>query len=176
MVSARCKLLVKDVLTKIGIQYTKVELGEVEIMEQLSERQYDQLCLSLQQSGLVVIDDGKSRLLQKIKDIIIELVYHSEDPLPINLSHYLSQQLNYDYTYLANIFSASQGVSIEIFFIKQKIERVKELLLSNKLTLTEIAYLMHYSSVAHLSGQFKKMTGLTPSHFKKNKGKWLLHT
>lgn len=167
MVCIRCKMLVKDVLAGLGISYTRVALGEVEIMEQISAGQYQQLCLILRQSGLEVMDDEKSLVLQKIKEIIMQLVYDAEEPLPINLSHYLSQQLNLEYAYLARIFSASQGASIEIFYITKKIERVKELLLGTELSLTEISFLMHYSSVAHLSAQFKKITGLTPSRFKR---------
>jgi len=122
-------------------------------------------------SGLELMDDKKSVLIQKIKTVIIELAHYSEEPLTMNFSEYLSGKLNYDYTYLANTFSEVQGTTIEKFFIMHKIERVKELLVYNELNLTEISYLMHYSSVAHLSAQFKKITGLTPSHFKRLKDK-----
>jgi AraC-like DNA-binding protein len=159
-------MVVKDELKKLGLHYIIVELGEAEIMENITVEQHDQFRDALLQSGLELMDDKKSVLIQKIKNAIIELVHYSEEPLIVNLSDFLSQKLNHDYTYLANLFSEVQGTTIEKFFITHKIERVKELLVYNELNLTEIAYLMHYSSVAHLSTQFKKITGLTPSHFK----------
>jgi AraC-like DNA-binding protein len=171
MVCIRCKMVVKDELTKLGLPFTVVELGEAEITGTLSASQLDQLRSDLLKSGLELMDDKKSVLIERIKKIIIELVHYSEEPLAINLSEYLSQKINHDYTYLANLFSEVQGTTIEKFFITHKIERVKELLVYNELTLTEIAYRMHYSSVAHLSTQFKKVTGLTPSHFKQLKDK-----
>lgn len=171
MVCIRCKMVVKGELNKLGIQYAVVELGEAEIMEALSDLKHDQLKLALMKSGLELMDDKKSVLIQRIKNVIIELVHYSEEPLTINLSEYLSQKLNHDYTYMANLFSEVQGTTIEKFFIAHKIERVKELLVYNELNLTEIAYKMHYSSVAHLSNQFKKVTGLTPSYFKQLKDK-----
>lgn len=166
MVCIRCKMVVKDELTKLGLQYTTVELGEVEIPGNISDEQHDQFKVALLKSGLELMDDKKSVLIQQIKNVIVELVHYSEEPLSINFSDFLSQRLHHDYTYLANLFSEVQGTTIEKFIISHKIERVKELLVYNELTLTEIAYLMHYSSVAHLSTQFKKVTGLTPSHFK----------
>lgn len=171
MVCTRCKMVVKAELTSLGLNYTTVDLGEVEITENISEKQYDQLKIVLLKSGLELMDDRKSVLIQKIKNVIVELVHYSEEPLMIKFSEYLSQKLNHDYTYLANLFSEVQGTTIEQFLISHKIERVKELLVYNELNLTEIAYLMHYSSVAHLSSQFKKVTGLTPSHFKQLKDK-----
>ena len=150
----------------MGLHYTSVELGEAEILEKISAVQHDQIRIALLKSGLELMDDKKSVLIQKIKNVIIELVHYSEEPLAINFSEFLSQKLNYDYTYLANLFSEVQGTTIEQFLIAHKIERVKELLVYDELNLTEIAYKMHYSSVAHLSSQFKKVTGLTPSHFK----------
>ena len=166
MVCIRCKMVVKDELTKLGLHYTTVELGEADIMEDISALQQQQFKAALLKSGLELIDDKKSELIQKIKNVIIELVHYSEEPLSINFSEYLSQKLQHDYTYLANLFSEVQGTTIEHFMIAHKIERVKELLVYNELNLTEIAYQMHYSSVAHLSAQFKKVTGLTPTHFK----------
>lgn len=166
MVCIRCKMVVKETLEMHGVRYTTVELGEVEIPEPISTRQRDQIKAALMKAGLDLMDDKKSVLIEKIKNVIVELVHYSEEPLSINFSDYLSQKLNYDYTYLANLFSEVQGITIEKFIISHKIERVKELLVYNELTLTEIAYQMHYSSVAHLSTQFKKVTGLTPSHFK----------
>jgi AraC-like DNA-binding protein len=164
-------MVVKEELSNLGLHYTSVELGEAEVLEIISARQLDQFRVALLRSGLELMDDRKSVLIGKIKDIIFELVHYSEEPLAINLSGYLSETLSYDYTYLAKLFSEVQGSTIEKFFITHKIERVKELLVYNELTLTEIAYRMHYSSVAHLSAQFKKVTGLTPSHFKQLKEK-----
>ena len=171
MVCIRCKMVVKDELAKLGLHYTSVELGEAEVLENISVEQHDQIRIALLKSGLELMDDKKSVLIQKIKNVIIELVHYSEEPLEMNFSAFLSQQLNHDYTYLANLFSEVQGTTIEKFLIAHKIERVKELLVYNELNLTEIAYKMHYSSVAHLSAQFKKVTGLTPSHFKQLKNK-----
>jgi len=171
MVCIRCKMVVKDELAKLGLHYTLVELGEVEIMENISASQHDQFKTALLKSGLELMDDKKSVLIQQIKNVIIELVHYSEEPSTMNFSSFLSKKLNHDYTYLANLFSEVQGTTIEKFLIAHKIERVKELLVYNELNLTEIAYLMHYSSVAHLSTQFKKVTGLTPSHFKQLKVK-----
>ena len=171
MVCIRCKMVVKDELTKLGLHYTVVELGEAEIMEEISTAQHDLLKAGLLKSGLELMDDKKSILIQKIKNVVVELVHYSEEPLVLKFSQYLSQKLNHDYTYLANLFSEVQGTTIEKFLIAHKIERVKELLVYDELSLTEIAYLMHYSSVSHLSAQFKRVTGLTPSYFKKLKDK-----
>jgi AraC-like DNA-binding protein len=167
MVCIRCKMVVKDVLTKLGVQYLTVDLGEAELAETISVEMQEKIRTALHVAGLELMDDKKSILIQKIKNVIIELVHYSEEPLTINFSEFLSRKLTHDYTYLANLFSEVQGTTIEQFIIAHKIERVKELLVYNELNLTEIAYLMHYSSVAHLSTQFKKVTGLTPSHFKK---------
>ena len=171
MVCIRCKMVVKAELTKLGLHYTVVDLGEVEILENISAEQLVQLKAALLKSGLELMDDKKSVLIQKIKNVIVELVHYSDEPLVIKFSEYLSQSLNHDYTYLANLFSEVQGTTIEKFVIAHKIERVKELLVYDELNLTEIASLMHYSSVAHLSNQFKKVTGLTPTHFKQLKDK-----
>lgn len=171
MVCIRCKMVVKAELKKLGIRYTVVDLGEVEIPEDISIEQQEQFKTALLKSGLELMDDRKSVLIQRIKNVIVELVHYSEEPLTVKFSEYLSHKLNYDYTYLANLFSEVQGTTIEKFFIIHKIERVKELLVYNELNLTEIAYQMHYSSVSHLSSQFKKVTGLTPSHFKQLKDK-----
>ena len=173
MVCIRCKMVVKTELEKLGLHYIVVELGEAEIMEDISAAQHDQFKVALLNSGLELLDDKKSVLIQKIKNAIVELIHYSEEPLAINFSDHLSQKLNHNYTYLANLFSEVQGTTIEKFIIAHKIERVKELLVYNELNLTEIAYLMHYSSVAHLSAQFKKITGLTPSHFKQLREKRL---
>ena len=173
MVCIRCKMVVKAELEKLGLHYIVVELGEAEIMENISVEQHDQFKEALLKSGLELLDNKKSVLIQKIKNVIIELIHYSEEPLAINFSDHLSQKLNHNYTYLANLFSEVQGTTIEKFIIAHKIERVKELLVYNELNLTEIAYLMHYSSVGHLSAQFKKVTGLTPSHFKQLREKRL---
>ena len=166
MVSNRCKMIVKSEFEELGLHFIIKELGEVEIMENITAEQLNLLNSNLEKSGLGLLDDKKRVLIEKIKNIIVELVYYSQEQPKINLSDFLSEKLNYDYTYLANIFSESQGTTIEHFMIAHKIERVKELLVYNELNLTEIAYQMHYSSVAHLSAQFKKVTGLTPTHFK----------
>lgn len=173
MVCIRCKMVVKSELEKLGLHYIIVDLGEADIMENMTAEQHDQFKEALLKSGLELMDDKKSVLIEKIKKIIIELVHYSEEPLATNFSVYLSQKLNHNYTYLANLFSEVQGTTIEKFIIAHKIERVKELLVYDELNLTEIAYLMHYSSVAHLSAQFKKITGLTPTHFKKLREKRL---
>jgi AraC-like DNA-binding protein len=171
MVSARCKIVVKEELKKMDIHYVMVELGEVEIMESLSAAGREALKLALLHLGLELMDDKKSMLIEKIKNIVIEVVHHSEEPLKIKFSEHLYNKLQQDYTYLSNLFSEVQGITIEHFMIAHKIEKVKELLVYNELSLTEIAFAMNYSSVAHLSTQFKKVTGLTPSHFKKLKDK-----
>ena len=171
MVSIRCKMLVKAELEKLGIQYKKVELGEVDLEREISPELWDTLNTNLKRSGIELMESKKSVLIEKIKNVIIELVHYSEEPLTIKFSEYLSQKLNHDYTYLANLFSESLGITIEHYLIVHKIERVKELLIYDELNITEIAWKMHYSSVAHLSNQFKKITGLTPTFFKKLKDK-----
>ena len=171
MVSIRCKMFVKSELQKLGIAYKNVELGEAEILENISKDKWDELNVNLKKSGIELMDDKKSILIEKVKNVIIDLVHYSEEPLEINFSEYLSQKLHHDYTYLANLFSESQGTTIEHFLIVHKIERVKELLVYDELNISEIAWKMGYSSVAHLSNQFKKVTGLTPSFFKKIKEK-----
>ena len=171
MVCLRCKMVVKEELVKLGLHFVTIELGEVEVLENISAEQHHQLKAALLKSGLELMNDKKSDLIQQIKTTIIELVHHSKEPLIIKFSEFLSQKLDYDYTYLANLFSDVQGTTIEKFLITHKIERVKELLIYDELNLTEIAYLMHYSSVSHLSAQFKKVTGLTPTHFKQLKDK-----
>jgi AraC-like DNA-binding protein len=170
MVCIRCKLVVKDELSKLGLKYITVELGEAELVDSLSFAQREQIRTALLQSGLELMDDKKSVLIQRIKNVIIEMVHESQEPLTVNFSQYLSEKLNHNYTYLANLFTEVQGTTIEKFIIGHKIERAKELLVYNELTLTQIAYKLHYSSVAHLSSQFKKVTGLTPTFFKNLKG------
>ncbi|MDZ4059038.1 MAG: helix-turn-helix domain-containing protein [Bacteroidales bacterium] len=169
MVCIRCKIVVKNELEKLGIGYILIELGQVEIESQLSPEQRLQLDEALRKSGLELMDDKKSVLIEKIKCIIIETVHYSEVKLKTNLSDYISDKLGYDYTYLANLFSEVTGITIEKFYLNHKIEKVKELLVYNELNLTEIAFDLGYSSLAHLSNQFKKFTGLSPSHFKRLK-------
>lgn len=159
-------MVVKEELRKLAISYKVVELGEVELDENITAQKHEQLKEALLRSGLELMDDKRAVLIQKVKNVIVDLVHYSEEPLTVNFSAYLSEKLQHDYTYLANLFSEVQGITIEKYLIAHKIERVKELLVYNELTLTEIAYQLHYSSVAHLSAQFKKVTGLTPSHFK----------
>ncbi|MEP7195917.1 MAG: AraC family transcriptional regulator [Saprospiraceae bacterium] len=171
MVSARCKLMVKDELKKLGLHFVIVELGEVEIMEELSEFQRNELKEALLISGLDLMDDKKAILIERIKNVIIEMIHYDSDLPKINNSDYISEKLNYDYTYLSNIFAEVKGITIQQFIIMHKIERVKELLHYEELNLTEISYKLNYSSVAHLSNQFKKITGLSPSQFKHLKAK-----
>ncbi len=168
MVSNRCKMLVKDELKKLGLHYI-VNMGEADIMEDITSEQREQIRIALRESGLELMDDKKAVLIERIKTVIIEMVHYTDELPKTNFSDYLSEKLNHDYTYLANLFSEVEGTTIEKFIISHKIERVKELIIYDEVNLTEIAWIMHYSSVAHLSNQFKKVTGLTPSHFKQLK-------
>lgn len=171
MVCIRCKMVVKSELEKLGLHYKSVELGEAEVRETMTPLQIEHLNIALKKTGLELMDDKKSILVEKIKTLIIELVHYNDDQIKVNLSDYLSDKLDFNYTYLSNLFSDVKGTTIEKFYLAHKIEKVKELLVYDEMNLTEIAYKMHYSSVAHLSNQFKKMTGLTPSHFKNLKTK-----
>jgi AraC-like DNA-binding protein len=171
MVCERCKLAVRAELERLGLHFTYVDYGEAEIREDLPAEKQEMLNVALKKTGLELMDDKKSMLIEKVKLLIVDLVHYSDEPLRKNLSDYLSEKLNYDYTYLANLFSEVQGTTIEKFFILHKIEKVKELLVYDEMNLKEIAYKLHYSSVAHLSSQFKKQTGFTPSHFKQMKHK-----
>jgi AraC-like DNA-binding protein len=164
-------MLVKVELKKLGLQCIALDLGMVEILEDITKKQHDQLKKNLLRSGLELLDNKKSILIEKIKNVIIEMIHYSDELPKKNDSDYISQRLTYDYTYLSNIFSEVKGITIQHFIIIHKIERVKELLLYDELNLTEIADKLHYSSVAHLSNQFKKITGLTPSFFKTLKQK-----
>jgi len=169
MVSLRCKLLVKEELKKVGVDSIAIDLGVVEIPDGITDEQRLKLRDNLLSSGLELLDDNKSILIERIKNVITEMIHYLDEPPSENYSAYISEKLNYDYTYLSNIFSEVKGITIQQFIILNKIERVKELLLYDELNLTEISYKLHYSSVAHLSNQFKKITGLTPSYFKKMK-------
>ncbi len=171
MVSLRCKMLVKAELENMGLHYKTVELGMADIEEDITPAQWKELDIALRKAGIELMEDKKSILIEKIKNTIVELVHYIEEPLTIKFSDYLARKLNHDYTYLSNLFSETQGITIEHFHIIHKIERVKELLIYDELNITEIASKMDYSSVAHLSNQFKKITGLTPSFFKKIKNK-----
>ena len=171
MVSIRCKMMVKDELKRLGLHFILVELGEIEIMEDISLELRLELKMALQQSGLELVENKKAVLIEKIKAVIVEMVHYSDEMIKVNFSDYLSEKLQHDYTYMANLFSEVQGTTIEQFIILHKIERVKELIIYDELNLTEISYKLNYSSVAHLSNQFKKVTGLTPSHFKQLKDK-----
>ena len=169
MLSLRCKLMVKSELDKMGLHYRNVELGVADIEEDITDEQRAQLKSALMKSGLELMDDKKSILIEKIKNVIVEMIHYEEEMPRVKHSVYLSQTLKHDYTSMANLFSEATGITIEQYIILHKIEKVKELLLYDELNLTEISYKLNYSSVAHLSSQFKKITGLTPTYFKKLK-------
>lgn len=171
MVSLRCKMVVKDELHNLGLNLVSVDLGMVEILEEMTTAQRDQLSVNLLRSGLELLDDKRAILIDKIKNVIIEMVHYADELPNTNYSEYISQKLGYDYTYLSNMFSEVKGITIQQFIIVHKIEKVKELLLYDELTLTEISYKLQYSSVAHLSNQFKKTTGLSPTFYKQLKQK-----
>lgn len=167
MVSLRCKMVVQEALKTLKIKYSSLELGLVETCAAINEKKRQQLSDILIKSGLRLLDDKKSILIEKIKTSIIEMVHYSSEAPHQNFSEFLSEKLGYDYTYLSNTFSEVKGITIQHFIILHKVERIKELLLYDELNLSEISYQLNYSSVAHLSSQFKKITGLTPSYFKK---------
>jgi AraC-like DNA-binding protein len=171
MVSNHCKLAVKEELKKLGLHFIVVDLGEIEIMEELSYEKREQLKSGLLDAGFELMDDKRAVLIERIINVIIEMVHHSTDTIKINFSDFLSEKLGLDYTYLSNMFSEVKGITIQQFIIIHKVERIKELLIYDELNLTEISYKLNYSSVAHLSNQFKKVTGLSPSHFKQLKDK-----
>ena len=171
MVCVRCKMVVKSELEKFGLHYVSVELGEAEITDEITASQREGLAAALKETGLELMEDKKNILVERIKTSIIELVHFTDDQIKVNLSDHLSQKLNHNYTYLANLFSEVKGMTIEKYYLSHKIEKVKELLAYGELNLTEIAWKLHYSSVAHLSNQFRKMTGLTPTQFKNLKGR-----
>jgi methylphosphotriester-DNA--protein-cysteine methyltransferase len=171
MVCIRCKMIVKEELKKLGIPYSSVEIGEVELRGSITPEQRAQFASALLKAGLELINDKKNVLVEKVKNVIVELVHNTDEQPKVNYSQYISKKLDHDYTYLANLFSKEQGTTIEKFIIIHKIERVKQLLVYNEMNLTEIAYKLNYSSVAHLSNQFKKVTRLTPSYFKQIKTK-----
>ena len=171
MVSNRCKMAVKEELKKLGLHFIVVDLGEVEIMENLLADKRELVKSALLSAGFELIDDKRAVLIERIKNTIIEMVHHTDELIKTNFSVFLSEKLSHDYTYLANLFSEVQGTTIEQFIISHKVERIKELIIYGEENITEIAWRMNYSSVAHLSNQFKKATGLSPSHFKQLKDK-----
>jgi len=173
MVSIRCKMVVKEAFKKVGLHYVTVNLGEVEVLEKMTDKQREKLKAILLKSKLELMDDKKAILIERIKNVIIEMVHYADDLPKTNFSDYLAKILKQDYTYMANIFSETQGTTIEHYIIMHKIEKVKELIIYDELNLSEIAYKLHYSSVSHLSHQFKKITGLTPTYFKTLKNKKL---
>jgi AraC-like DNA-binding protein len=171
MVCARCKMVVESEFEKLGLQTISVELGEVELQDEITDSQKEVLLKNLQTLGFDLLDDKKTKTIEKIKNLIVDLVHHKNSELKINLSDYLVANLNQDYSTLSNLFSEIENTTIEKYFISQKIEKVKELLIYNELSLSEIADLLNYSNVAHLSNQFKKITGFTPTSFKLLKDK-----
>jgi AraC-like DNA-binding protein len=164
-------MLVNEELQKLGLHAIIVDLGTVEILEDITTEQRNQLKANLLKSGLELLDDKRTILIEKVKNVIIEMIHYSNELPAVNFSEYISEKVGYDYTYLANIFSEVKGITIQQFIIIHKIEKVKELLIYDELNLTEISYKLHYSSVAHLSNQFKKITGLTPTFYKQLKNK-----
>ncbi|MEX2351346.1 MAG: AraC family transcriptional regulator [Balneolaceae bacterium] len=173
MVSLRCKMLVESELHKLGLTCVSVDLGMVEIRENISKEKLSEFSKALKNSGLELLGDKKDILVEKIKSVIVEMIHYSDEVPKVNNSDYISEKLNHDYTYLSNTFSEVKGITIQQYIIQHKIEKVKELLVYDELSLTEIAHKLHYSSVAHLSNQFKKITGLTPTYFKSLKDKRL---
>ncbi len=169
MVTMRCKIVVREELARLGLHHANVEMGVVEVFEEITEAQRAQLKINLQRTGLELLEDKRSALIERIKNVIIEMVYHAEEVPKVNFSDYISEKLGYDYTYLSNIFSEVKGITIQQFIIMNKIEKVKDLLMYDELNLTEISFRLNYSSVAHLSNQFKKATGLSPSFYRELK-------
>lgn len=171
MVCSRCKMVVKSIFENIGIEPISVELGEVELQNGIQENQKEILLKNLRSVGFDLIDDKKSKIINQVKTLIIDLVHNRNNELNINLSNYISIYLNQDYNTLSNLFSEVENITIEKYFINQKIEKVKELLVYDEMTLSEIAFQLNYSSVAYLSNQFKKITGFSPTYFKQLKDK-----
>ncbi len=166
MVSNSCRFVVKDALNKLNLPYIHINLGEVEVKRNISKNQREKLKVALQKTGLELMSDRRTILIEKVKNTIVEMVHYADDMIKVNFSDYLSHKLNYDYTYLSNLFTEVQGINIQNFILLHKAERIKELITYDELTISEIAYKMNYSSVAHLSNQFKKVTGFSPTYFK----------
>ena len=171
MVSQRCKLAVKDELRRLGVRHTNIELGEVELLDNITQKQRESLKVALYNCGLELMDDKRTILIEKVKNLITEMIHHNDELPRINYSDFISEKIKHDYTYLSNIFSQVKGITIQQFIINHKVERIKELISYGELNMTEIAWKMNYSSVAHLSNQFKKTTGFSPSHFKHSQDK-----
>jgi AraC-like DNA-binding protein len=171
MVSQRCKMAVKEELRKLGIRFANIELGEVEVFDNITQKQREALKRSLYNCGLELMDDKRTILIEKVKNLITEMIHYNDELPRINYSDFISEHIQHDYTYLSNIFSQVKGITIQQFIINHKVERIKELISYGEMNLTEIAWKMNYSSVAHLSNQFKKITGFSPSHFKQSKDK-----
>jgi AraC-like DNA-binding protein len=171
MVSLRCRMVVQQEFQKLGLRYNSIDLGKVEIPEEITGDQRERLKANLLEWGLELMEDKKSILVEKTRILILEMIHYTDELPDLNNSDYLSEKLGYDYSYLSNIFSEMKGISLQHFIIEHKIERVKELLLYDELNLSEISWKLNYSSVAHLSNQFKKITGVTPSFYKKMKQK-----
>ena len=171
MVCNRCIMVVTNELESLGIQPVSVTLGEVDLGNtQLSEQQQHDIDKTLQPLGFERIDDRKSQLIQKVKNFVIEQIHYADGERLNSWSDLITEEVNHSYSYVSNLFSSVEGVTLEQYIILQKIEKVKELLVYDELTLSQIAYKLDYSSVAHLSRQFKKVTGFTPSRFKQLKG------
>ena len=171
MVSIRYKRMVEEEMKKLGLKSVVLDLGIVEILDDITQEQREKLKENLSKAGLELLDNSKSSLIEQIKNVITEMIHDTEEVPKVNFSDYISEKLNYDYTYLSNLFSEVKGITIQQYIIIQKIEKVKELLFFDELNLTEISYKLGYSSVAHLSTQFKKITGLTPSFYKQHRQK-----
>lgn len=169
MVSLRCKMVIKAAAEELKIPYNSVELGFIEMNEKLNDSILEKFKAKLLKSGLEVLDDHRSILIEKIKNVIIEMVHYSDEFPKVNFSNYLSEKLDYDYTYLSNLFTEVKGTTIQEYIIMHKIEKAKELIMYNEMSLSDIAFTLNYSSAAHFSTQFKKVTGLTPTFFKKLK-------
>lgn len=171
MVSLRCKMVVKEELLKLGLEYLIIDLGMVDLIDDITEELRTELGNNLLTYGLELLSDKRAIIIERIKNVIIEMIHYADELPTTNYSDYISEKLNQDYTYLSNTFSDVKGITIQQYIIMHKIEKVKELLLYDELNLTEISYKLNYSSVAHLSNQFKKVTGLSPTYFKKLKKK-----
>ena len=171
MVSLRCKILVSEKLRQLGLNYFTVNLGQIKVLENITDKQLEQLKSELLKSGLELMDDKRAIVIEKIKNVIIDMIHHTDELPKVKFSIFLSEELDYDYTYLANLFSQTEGITIQQFILNHKIERIKELIIYNELSLSEISFKLNYSSAAALSHQFKKVTGLTPTFYKHLKEK-----
>jgi AraC-like DNA-binding protein len=169
MVSMRCKLVVEEELKKLGLHYVSVDFGVIETVEVLTREQRDQLRMKLFLVGLELLEDKRNVIIEKIKSTVMEIIHNTEESPKANYSDILTGKLGYEYTYLSNLFSEVNGMTIQQFIINQKIEKIKEMLMYSDMNISEISYKMHYSSVAHMSAQFKKVTGHSPTYFRELK-------